>query len=184
VISSLLGKQHKVRSFYNNILDPHSANDDVTVDTHAGGAAWLDPLGSHSTAISQMLGGSPPSGEPGSPKSDRLGVRATYPFYADAYREVAKEVGLDRPRELQSILWEHKISMFKNAPKAKKALVHEAWQRFHDNSNISLEQTQQRVLRIAKAGYDVGERRKRSERMKDGTEPDYWADEEVWDSLN
>jgi hypothetical protein len=183
-ISSLLGRQHKVRSFYNNILDPNSANDDVTVDTHAGGAAWLDPLGSHSTVIDQMLGGSPRSGEPASPKSDKLGIRATYPFYADAYREVAKEVGLDRPRELQSILWEHKISLFKNAPKAKKALVREAWQRFHDNPNISLEQTQQRVLRIAKSGYDLEERRKRRERMKDGTELDYWSDEAIWHPID
>ena len=30
VISEAMGKQHKVRSFYNNILDPHSPNGDVT----------------------------------------------------------------------------------------------------------------------------------------------------------
>jgi hypothetical protein len=47
-----------VRSFYNNILDPDSPNDDVTVDTHAIGAAWMMPIGGSSTQVVQGLGSS------------------------------------------------------------------------------------------------------------------------------
>ena len=38
IISGALGDAHKVRSFYNNIVDPNSKNGDVTIDTHAVGA--------------------------------------------------------------------------------------------------------------------------------------------------
>ena len=34
-INDQLGEKHKVRSFYNNILDPLSPEGDVTIDTHA-----------------------------------------------------------------------------------------------------------------------------------------------------
>jgi hypothetical protein len=172
MISDALGERHKVRSFYNNMLDPHSANDDVTIDTHAAGGAWLDMVGSKSPLLGQMFG-SPMKGFP-APKSSRLGVMGTYPFYAQAYREVAREVGLDRGRELQSIIWEHKIALFRGAPDAKKELIKQAWQRFHDDSHVTLEQTQQRVMRIAKAGYNVEERRKRT---RDEAEFDNQLDE-------
>jgi hypothetical protein len=181
-ISDTLGQNHKVRSFYNNILDPHSANDDVTIDTHATGAAWLEPLGQKSTVLGQMFGTSVKAGEPNSPKSARYGVRGTYPFYAQAYREFAKEVGLDHPRELQSILWEHKIELFKGAPKAKKALIHQAWERFHNDPSVSLEHTQRRVLQIAKAGYDP-EGRKGRKKARDGG-LDSFDDEAAWDSAD
>lgn len=51
-LSALMGDRHKVRSFYNNILDPHSPDADVTIDTHAVGAALLRPLSGASTARS------------------------------------------------------------------------------------------------------------------------------------
>ena len=150
-ISDALGDRHKVRSFYNNILDPHSTNDDVTIDTHAAGAAWLDPLGGDSSAIGQMFGSSVQKGDPSAPRSNRLGVQGTYPLYAQAYREFAKEAKLDRGRELQSILWEHKIALFKGATEAKKRAIKEAWKSFHDNQNVTLEQTQKKILDIVRA---------------------------------
>ena len=43
-ISEAMGGGHKVRNFYNNILDPNAPTGDVTVDTHAIAAALLRPL--------------------------------------------------------------------------------------------------------------------------------------------
>jgi hypothetical protein len=45
--------------------------------------------------------------------SNATGVTGTYPLYADAYRQVAKEMGL-KPRELQSVVWEWARSNFAN----------------------------------------------------------------------
>ena len=163
-ISDALGVKHKVRSFYNNILDPHSLNLDVTIDTHAAGAGWLDPLGAKNEVLKQMFSGPP--------HSTRYGIMGTYPFYADAYREFARDHGL-KPRELQSILWEHKIELFKNTPKIKKELIGRVWRHFHDDPSVTLAQAQQRVMRIAKSAYDPVARKRRA---KDG-QFDYQTDE-------
>ena len=98
-----------------------------------------------------MFGSSIRKGDPGAPKSAKLGIVGSYPLYADAFREFAHEVGLDRGREAQSILWEHKIALFKGMTKADKKAVHEAWQKFQNDPSVSLEETQKEVMRIAKA---------------------------------
>jgi hypothetical protein len=43
-ITRTLGEMHKIRNFYNNIIDPMSPDKDVTMDTHAVAAALLLPL--------------------------------------------------------------------------------------------------------------------------------------------
>jgi hypothetical protein len=54
-ISRLMGGQHKVRNFYNNIIEPsHPA--DVTIDTHAIAGGMLHPWGSSAPEVSQGLG--------------------------------------------------------------------------------------------------------------------------------
>jgi hypothetical protein len=179
-ISEALGDRHKVRSFYNNILDPHSANDDVTVDTHAAGAAWFDPLGGKATAVSQMFGSGLKAGDPKPPASNRYGIHGTYPVYAEAYREFAKEHGLDRGRELQSILWEKKIQLFKNAPDATKAAIKQAWQDYH-NSVTTLDHTQNKILGIVGKEYTPEPKKRRA---KDGYGPDYFGDEAGGDSAD
>ena len=113
-ISEALGDKHKVRSFYNNILDPASDNNDVTIGTHAVGAAWLGP-GRLSAPVAQNLGTNPKRA-PGAakeafeaaPSSGVSGIKGAYPVYAQAYRELAEELKL-KPRQLQSIVWEQKI---------------------------------------------------------------------------
>ena len=150
IISEAVGDKHKVRSFYNNMLDPNSPNEDTTVDTHAGGAAWMYPFGGKDTQVQQMLGGSVTGGK-GPPTSAVTGIKGTYPFYADAYREFAHETGvLKYGREAQSVLWMKKIQMFEDVPDVKRAMVGRAWQDYHDGK-LSLAQTQHHIIQIAHA---------------------------------
>jgi hypothetical protein len=153
VISDAVGGKHKVRSFYNNILDPNSPNDDVTIDTHAGGAAWLYPFGGKDTQVQQMLGGSVTGGK-APPTSAVTGIKGTYPFYADAYRQFAHGTGvLNHGREAQSVLWMKKIELFRNVPDATKADVWKAWQEYHDGKR-GLAATQRRILDLAHAARE------------------------------
>jgi hypothetical protein len=97
-ISDNLGEMHKVRNFYNNIIAPNSPYGDVTIDTHAVAAAHLLPFGASAIEVKHNFG-SPMGGAPSE------GVNGSYHLYADAYRQAAKQLGL-QPRQLQSITWE------------------------------------------------------------------------------
>ena len=97
-ISNNLGNEHKVRNFYNNIVAPNSGFGDATIDTHAVAAAHLMPYGAKATEVQHNFGS-------GMNSSDAMGVSGLYHVYLDAYREAAKERGL-QPRQLQSITWE------------------------------------------------------------------------------
>lgn len=132
-IHTNLGTRHKVRSFYNNILNPFSDKGDVTIDTHAVAAGLLRPLAGSDIEVSYNLG---TAGE-GSKISGTMG---SYGVYADAYREAAAEVGV-LPREMQSITWEAIRGLFTSGFKTagNKAKVKEIWQRY-DNGDITLEQ--------------------------------------------
>jgi hypothetical protein len=151
-ISEAVGDKHKVRSFYNNMLDPNSPNDDATIDTHAGGAAWLYPFGAKDKQVKQLMGGGG-----GEPTSAVTGIKGSYPFYADAYREFAHETGvLKHGREAQSVLWMKKIQLFRNAPDAAKAAVWQAWQDYH-SGRTGLAATQRHILQLAHAARRTGE---------------------------
>jgi hypothetical protein len=135
-ISELMGERHKVRSFYNNIVDPHGENGDVTIDTHAVAAGLLHPLGGNTREVAHNFGNSlPPTSRDAvdfkAAKSSKVaGIRGTYPFYADAYRRAAAERGL-LPREMQSITWEAVRGLFneKGPMKAKNlAEIQKLWQ--------------------------------------------------------
>jgi hypothetical protein len=147
-ISRAMGDMHKVRSFYNNILDPHSPNRDVTMDTHAVGAALLRPLSSKDVPVLHSLSSSPPAGIKGASNSDALGIKGTYSLWADAYRELADELGIE-PRVLQSATWEAKRRLFDEnmSPTAKRA-VDAAWHEYHDGQR-DLSAVQKDVLSIA-----------------------------------
>tara|TARA_R110002124_G_scaffold66841_3_gene181697 strand:- start:200 stop:964 length:765 start_codon:yes stop_codon:yes gene_type:complete len=95
-ISASLGNQHKVRSFYNNIVSPNVGNS-VTSDTHNVAAALMRPLSGSSTEVMHNLGGAS--------SSSATGISGTYPIYADALRDAADARGV-LPREMQSITWE------------------------------------------------------------------------------
>lgn len=114
-LHAALGEGHKVRSFFNNILEPESAVD-VTVDTHAGAGAAMLPWSSEDT--SGIFGGN---------ESVATGIKGSYPLFAEAFFRSADELkekeGL-LPRELQSVLWEGAKGLFspgyKTAQKASR----------------------------------------------------------------
>jgi hypothetical protein len=157
-ISQALSDTHKVRSFYNNILDPHSANGDVTIDTHQVGSALLRPLGGSTAPVLQNF-------ELGPDKADQAkmagewqasrgsavtGSHGTYGFYADATRELAKELGL-QPRQLQSIVWVMKRKLMPDTITDKQSNdMEQAWKDYHDGK-LDLGATQKMVAKIG--GY-------------------------------
>jgi len=117
VLTPLMGTKHKVRSFYNNILDPNGPNGDVTIDTHAVAAALLRPLSGQATEVHHNFGSSPAKAKQGADwlgatkNSAKTGVQGNYGLYAEAYRRAAAERGV-LPREMQSITWEAVRGLF------------------------------------------------------------------------
>lgn len=133
-----LGYQHKVRNFYNNIIDPHSPKGDVTIDTHAVGAAHLSPVGLSSEEVLHNFGG---------PSNANQGLNGTYPLYAEAYRRAAAKVGL-RPRELPSITWEAVRSLFTNKTPELQKRVGEIWRQYR-SGKITANQARQQIVKAA-----------------------------------
>jgi lambda family phage portal protein len=153
-ISPLLGDKHKVRSFFNNFLDPFSPNGDVTIDTHAVAAAWLQPWSNQSPGVMQGLASSTPKGFPSGPESTYSGIKGPYALYADAYREAAADLGL-KPRELQSAVWEMQRGVFPGGTKVMEHM-HDVWSAYHDGK-VTLAKARNEALRY---GYEP---------------PDWWA---------
>lgn len=163
VLGDAMGDMHKVRSFYNNILDPHSQNDDVTMDTHAVGAALLRPLSGATTPVMHSLGTSPeneekkPEGWKAASKSAVTGSKGTYGLWANAYRQAAKELGVE-PRVLQSAVWEAKRRLMEDISKKASEGIDTAWRDYHAGKQ-DLPSTQKAVLQIAE--QDQAQRRNR-----------------------
>jgi hypothetical protein len=149
ILSGLMGKRHKVRNFYNNILDPHSMAGDVTIDTHAVAAALLRPLAGASLEVAHNFGNHPGVGLPAAGGSAITGVQGLYPIYSEAYRRAAKARGL-LPREMQSITWEAVRGLFPEGFKTKKnvAAVDALWQKYR-NGELDLDQTRNQVHALA-----------------------------------
>jgi len=132
-INNVMGYGHKIRNFYNNIINPNSKRGYVTIDTHAVAAAHLSPFGTTDTEAAHNFGNSP-RGVPGAPKNNATGLRGTYPVYAEAYQQAAKRLGIT-PRELQSVIWEGVKSLMggkgTKTPELK-ATVKGIWQQVQD----------------------------------------------------
>lgn len=122
-ISRLLGGNHKVRSFYNNIIAPNHGHD-VTIDTHAIAAAHLRPLAGEDFPVAMSLGLKGSS-------NAATGSKGTYGIVAHAYREAAKELGL-LPRQLQSITWEGVRGLFSPEQKRDVAFFNHNYDLWHD----------------------------------------------------
>ena len=146
-ISRTIGDDHKVRSFYNNIIAPDSASGDVTMDTHAVAAAHMTPLGGSHPLVLQNFGG----GEPGGLRtrsSSITGSSGNYPIYAEAYREAAAKRGV-LPREMQSITWEAVRALFR--PEQKKQLrgkIESLWNEVRDGK-LSEAAARKQVVELA-----------------------------------
>lgn len=125
-IHHMLGEAHKIRNFYNNIVDPWNPKGDVTIDTHAVGAGHLRPMSQKSEEVLHNFGSSYDPSKPGAiggtAKSSSIGssvtgVQGLYSLYAEAYRAAAKRLGI-LPRELQSITWEGIRSLYESKDKS------------------------------------------------------------------
>jgi len=141
-ISDQLGNAHKVRNFYNNIVNPHGAHGDVTIDTHAVAAGLLRPLSGKSIEVQHNLGAG---------VSDSLtGARGTYGIFADAYRIAAAQRGI-LPRQMQSITWEAVRGLFPAAWKSNKTNVkttEDMWKQYQTGA-ASYEEARGNVVEYA-----------------------------------
>jgi hypothetical protein len=150
VISDALGVMHKVRSFYNNIVDPQSRDGHVTMDTHAIAALFWEAMSGNSKAVSQNFGGA------GSASSSVLGIKGLYPAFAEAYRTLAAELGL-LPRQVQSITWEAIRMLFPakwKSQKANVASVESVWDDYR-HGEITQEQARERIFLLVQ-GRPIG----------------------------
>lgn len=133
-ISDKLGKYHKVRSFFNNIVSPYSDLGDVTIDTHAVAAAFLMPYSQAAKPVAQNFA-------TGTANSERDGMQGTYHIYADAYRQAANELGIP-PYQLQSITWEAIREIYPAKSRNQKNVA-EQEKNFKENN---IEQARDRIL--------------------------------------
>jgi hypothetical protein len=138
-ISESLGTMHKIRNFYNNIIDPMSKDGDVTIDTHAVAAALLLPLSGNSTEVGQNFG-------TGASSSSAKGIKGIYYAYSDAYAKVAEKLNL-LPRQVQSITWEAVRGLFTDSYKSDKKnvqAIQKIWEDF-TNKKIDINETRTRI---------------------------------------
>ena len=155
-ISKQLGSQHKVRNFYNNIIDPKSGEGHVTIDTHAVAAGLMRPLAGADIEVAHNFG-SNVKGTVGPKNSAFTGMKGTYGIYAEAYRRAAKERGI-LPREMQSITWEAIRGLYTPGYKGNKAnvkVIDDIWTQ-HKKGKISLDEARQQALDHA-GGIDAPE---------------------------
>ena len=135
-ISQQLGEEHKIRSFYNNIVAPNSPIGHVTIDTHAVAAGLYEALAGSDPEVLDNFGGAG--------RNTKLGVGGTYGLIADAYREAARQVGL-KPREMQSITWEAVRGMFPENIKSQiKKPIRAEWTKFRTGEQ-SFDETRRNI---------------------------------------
>lgn len=147
-INKMLGTQHKVRNFYNNIYAPGDSRGHVTIDTHAVAAGLLRPLSGKSREVLHNFGGGV-KGQGGVANSSVTGSQGTYGLYAEAYKRAAAERGI-LPREMQSITWEAVRGLFpdtfKNAKNTQQ--IDNIWLQYK-KGKLSLDEARNAVIQSA-----------------------------------
>ena len=144
-ISGQLGEAHKVRNFYNNILDPNNPAGHVTIDTHAVAAGMQKPLSGKSLEVKDNFGGI---------GSKQTGAKGLYALHADAYRQAASELGI-QPRQLQSVVWEEVRNLFPDEFKraggetTHPEAIEDLWKQY-DEGKATLAETRDAVRNYAK----------------------------------
>jgi len=84
---------HKVRSFYENIVNPENP-DPVTIDRHA-----------HDLALGLPFKGSGGGTQGEAGTNPGLGAVGRYNHFVHAYKNASKELGIDIPNRLQAVTW-------------------------------------------------------------------------------
>jgi hypothetical protein len=148
----------KVRSFYNCIVDPFNDNGDLVNDTHAIGAAWMRPFsGTKDQAVANGLGTNIKSEK--KPKDYGLthdvdGAMGHYGLYADAYRAVAKRLGI-RPSELQAVVWTVKRNTLsaRDLSKTDVEAMDNIWKDYQ-NGEIEFADAQKKTIAIGRKRQD------------------------------
>ena len=135
----LIGGEHKVRNFYNNLFNPDDPRF-ATIDTHAIAAAYLMPLAGTDKLVQHGLGGGVGNA--------MFGMGGGYAVFYEAYRRAAEARGI-QPREMQSITWEAIRGMFEAAMKSGlKAPVAATWKQYVDG-NIDIDSARADVMQRA-----------------------------------
>jgi len=143
-ITRTLGEMHKIRNFYNNIIDPMSKDGDVTIDTHAVAAALLEPLSGKSKKVTANFG-------TGTSNSAPLGIKGLYYAYSDAYALAAEELNL-LPRQVQSITWEAIRGLYTDTFKNNSRNVDSIQKIWEDYGNGKITINEARSSAIKEAG--------------------------------
>ena len=155
-IHRILGTKHKIRNFYNNLLAPSSTAGDVTIDTHAVGAALILPVSGNSSEVNHNFGTSnlkkqQPEGWIATTYDGRIGAAGTYGIIADAYREAAAKAGI-LPREMQSITWEAVRLLFPATWKSNKLNINKVrnvWKQSERGRIKTKEEARNKILEVA-----------------------------------
>lgn len=145
-VSANMGGNHKVRNFYNNILDPNNPNGHVTIDTHAVAGGLMRPLGSKAEEVSHNFGGGNTGGVYTQDPA-MTGQMGTYGLYADAYRRAAAERGI-QPRQMQSITWEAARNLFTKKKQADIDTANAIWDNYR-HGNLSPARARDQILAAA-----------------------------------
>jgi hypothetical protein len=168
-INIQVGNNHKVRSFYNNIVN-HLDNDSITIDTHAMAAAHLRPLAQIDLEVTNGFGGMPsnddyamlakngfvPKKKPMKPATnDTTGDNGTYGFYHQAYKELAEELGI-RGNQAQSVIWDGIKRLYDDNYKTleNKKIIFKLWKQWQ-SGKISIDEVRETILKETNGYKDL-----------------------------